>query len=331
MSLQWAAPARRPALAGYGTHTTRIMFRAAPPAAPQRLLPPGYARRHFARIPAGLKPTYGLVSRFGLVAFASSLDQIGVIAGSAEDCGVVLAEIAGRDDKDMTTWDRPCPNPLAQIGQGVKGLRIGLPAEFFGESVEPAVKEAVLAAAMPSLAYAVPAYYLISSAEAAANLARFDGVRYGCRSESREDFTRLVQNTRREGFGQEVKRRIMLGNYALSSRYYEAYYQNAARVRTQIIREFSEQFESCDVLLTPAAPTAAYPVGEQPPVRMYQNDFCTVPMNLAGLPAISTVCGYDAAGMPIGMSLTGRAFSEATIIGAADVFERNFARREAAV
>lgn len=291
----------------------------------------------------GLKPTYGLVSRFGLVAFASSLDQIGVIAGSAEDCGAVLAAIAGRDEKDMTTWNKPKINPLEKLGQSIKGLKIGIPAEFYSDAVEPVVKKAVLEAArfyeqqgcrliqtaMPSLTYAVPAYYLVSSAEAASNLSRFDGVRYGYGSEKGDDFQRRIKHTRQKGFGWEVKRRIMLGNYALSSGFYEGYYQNAVRVCAQIKREFTEQFETCDMLLTPTAPITAYPIGERPPLRMYMDDFCTVPVNLAGLPAVSTVCGYSENGMPIGMSLIGRAFSEAMLIGAADLFERNFTRREA--
>lgn len=291
----------------------------------------------------GLKPTYGLVSRFGLVAFASSLDQIGVIAGSAEDCGAVLAAIAGRDEKDMTTWNKPKINPLEKLGQSIQALKIGIPAEFYSDAVEPAVKEVVLGAArfyerqgctliqtaMPSLAYAVPAYYLISSAEAASNLSRFDGVRYGYRSEKSDDFHSQIKHTRQEGFGREVKRRIMLGNYALSGGFYNKYYQNAVQVCAQIKREFAEQFETCDLLLTPTAPRPAYPIGEKPPVRMYMDDFCTVPVNLAGLPAVSTVCGYSENGMPIGMSLIGRAFSEAILIGAADLFEQNFTRREA--
>lgn len=293
----------------------------------------------------GLKPTYGLVSRFGLVAFASGLDQIGVIAKSAEDCAMVLAQIAGRDQKDMTTWNKPTVNPLERLGKSIRGLRIGTPAEYYGSSTAPAVREAVLRAAqfyaeqgcvlvetaMPSLEYAVPAYYLLSSAQAAANLARYDGLRYGFRETSGDGFAGQLRQTRETGFGREVKRRILLGNYALSAEFYADYYQNAARIQTRIIREFARQFEQCDLLLTPTAPTAAYPKAERPPVKNYMDDFCAAPVNLAGLPAISTVCGYDEQGMPIGMSLIGPAFSENLLIGAADAFEQAFVRREAEI
>ena len=270
----------------------------------------------------GLKPTYGAVSRWGLIAFASSLDQIGVVAKSAADAGSL-------------------------IGSDISGIKVGVPKEFFGDGLNDEVKQAVLGAAeyykklgcemievsLPSLEYAVSAYYLISSAEAASNLSRFDGIKYGYRSGLGEDYSDLIKNSRREGFGNEVKRRIMLGNYALCSGYYDAYYKNATRIRTQIRKEYADIFDKCDVILTPTAPTTAYKIGEQEndPVKMYLADIYTVTVNIAGLPAISTTCGYDKNGMPIGMSLIGRAFDEKTIISVCDRFERDFDRKEAAL
>lgn len=291
----------------------------------------------------GLKPTYGAVSRWGLIAFASSLDQIGVIASNAFDTGYVLNSIYGYDENDATSSHSPEGDYTALTGSDISSLKIGIPKEFLDGSSED-VKKAVLKAAdfyrslgceiiecsLPSLEYAVSAYYLISSAEAAANLSRFDGIKYGFRSGLGDDFNDLIKNSRREGFGDEVKRRIMLGNYALCSGYYDAYYNNARRIRTQIRKEYSEIFKSCDVILTPTAPTTAYKIGEQEsdPVKMYLSDICTVTVNIAGLPAISTTCGYDQNGMPIGMSLTGRAFDEKTIIAVCDRFEKDFDRKE---
>ena len=292
----------------------------------------------------GLKPTYGTVSRWGLIAFASSLDQIGVIAKSAEDTGYMLEGIYGYDENDATSSKKSEGNYNSLIGSDVNKLKIGVPKEFFGDGLNDEVKTAVLNAveyykklgceivdvSLPSLEYAVSAYYLISSAEAASNLSRFDGIKYGLRSGLGEDFNDLIKNSRREGFGQEVKRRIMLGNYALCSGYYYAYYKNATRIRTQIRNEYSDIFSKCDVMLTPTAPTTAYKIGEQEndPVKMYLADIYTVTVNIAGLPAISTTCGYDSKGLPIGMSLIGKAFDEKTIIAVCDRFEKDFERKE---
>lgn len=295
----------------------------------------------------GLKPTYGAVSRWGLIAFASSLDQIGVIANSAFDTGYVLNGIYGHDANDATSSKNAEGGYTSLVGSDISKLKIALPKEFFGEGIADDVKRAVLSAAeyykslgcelvecsLPSLEYAVSAYYLISSAEAASNLSRFDGIKYGYRSGLGEDFNDLIKNSRREGFGDEVKRRIMLGNYALCSGYYDAYYKNATRIRTQLRREYADIFEKCDVILTPTAPTTAYKIGQQEndPVKMYLADICTVTVNIAGLPAISTTCGYDRDHMPIGMSLIGKAFDEKTIIAVCDRFERDFDREEAAL
>mgnify|MGYP002792580178 FL=1 len=292
----------------------------------------------------GLKPTYGTVSRWGLIAFASSLDQIGVIAKSAEDTGYMLEGIYGYDENDATSSKKSEGNYNSLIGSDVNKLKIGVRKEFFGDGLNDEVKTAVLNAveyykklgceivdvSLPSLEYAVSAYYLISSAEAASNLSRFDGIKYGLRSGLGEDFNDLIKNSRREGFGQEVKRRIMLGNYALCSGYYDAYYKNATRIRTQIRNEYSDIFSKCDVMLTPTAPTTAYKIGEQEndPVKMYLADIYTVTVNIAGLPAISTTCGYDSKGLPIGMSLIGKAFDEKTIIAVCDRFEKDFERKE---
>ena len=294
----------------------------------------------------GLKPTYGTVSRWGLIAFASSLDQIGVVANSAEDTAYVLNTIYGYDENDATTSQKSMGDYTSMVGEDISKLKIGVPKEFF-EGTDDEVREAVLKAAdyyknlgceivecsLPSLKYAVAAYYLISSAEAASNLPRFDGIKYGYRSNVGEDYNELIKNTRREGFGNEVKHRIMLGNYALCSGYYDAYYNNARRIRTQIRNEYSAIFEKCDVILTPTAPTTAYKIGEQEndPVKMYTADICTVTVNIAGLPAISTTCGYDKNGMPIGMSLTGKAFDEKTIVAVCDKFEKDFDRKECAL
>ncbi|MCI5946607.1 MAG: Asp-tRNA(Asn)/Glu-tRNA(Gln) amidotransferase subunit GatA [Oscillospiraceae bacterium] len=295
----------------------------------------------------GLKPTYGRVSRYGLVAFASSLDQIGPIAKSAEDCAVILNAIAGYDPHDGTSSKNEVPDFTAKIGRDIKGMKIAVPKEFYAEGIDDEVRKAVLAAAdyykslgaelvdcsMPSLKYAVAAYYLISSAEASSNLSRFDGIKYGHRSEEGENFAELISNSRREGFGEEVKRRIMLGNYALSSGYYDAYYGKAMALKQKIREEYENIFTGCDVILTPTAPTVAYGVNENisDPAKMYQADICTVTVNIASLPGISTTCGYDSKGMPIGMSIIGKKWDEATIIQAADAFEKNFTRQNASL
>ena len=292
----------------------------------------------------GLKPTYGTISRYGLIAFASSFDQIGTMAKSAEDCGILLNAIAGADEFDSTCRRQKGENYLSKIGKGVKNLKIALPKEFFGDEIEVSVKSAVFEAAqtykkmgaeiievsLPDLKYAVAAYYLISSAEAASNLSRYDGIKYGHRSQKGGSYEEVIKNSRREGFGNEVKHRIMLGNYALSSGYYDAYYNKAVLIRQKLKNDLEEIFKTCDFILTPTAPTTAYEIGsfDKNPVKMYSADICTVLANIAGLPAISTPCGYDASGLPIGMNLMGKANAESTLIGAADAFENEFERKE---
>ncbi len=295
----------------------------------------------------GLKPTYGAVSRWGLIAFASSLDQIGIIAKSAEDTGYMLNGIYGFDENDATSSKNAKGNYMKLVGTNINNLTIGIPKEFFGDGLNNEVKTAVMTAieyyktlgckiinvSLPSLEYAVSAYYLISSAEAASNLSRFDGIKYGFRNGLGEDYNELIKLSRSEGFGNEVKRRILLGNYALCSGYYDAYYKNATRIRAKLKNEYTKIFEQCDVILTPTAPAAAYKIGEQEndPVKMYLADIYTVTANIAGLPAISTTCGYNSHGLPVGMSLTGRAFDEETIIAVCDRFERDFVRKEAVI
>ena len=287
----------------------------------------------------GIKPTYSRVSRYGLVAFASSLDQIGPIAKDSHDCGIILNAICGYDPHDGTSSHENVPDFTAKIGQSVKGMKIALPAEFFAEGISDEIREAVLKAAdeykamgaeivecnMPSLKYAVPAYYLLACAEATSNLARYDGIKYGHRTKDAESYEQLVIKSRSEGFGDEVKRRILLGNYALSSGYYDAYYGKAMALRQLIRQEYNDIFEKCDLVLTPTTPTVAYrPDQIEDPVQMYQADICTVTVNIAGLPALSTPCGYDKNGMPIGMSIIGKKFDEATILQVADAYEQGF-------
>lgn len=286
----------------------------------------------------GLKPTYGRVSRFGLVAFASSLDQIGPITKNVEDSAFVLQAIAGHDPFDSTSANVDVPDYLSALTGDVKGLRIGVPKELIGEGIDPEVREAVLAAlkqlesmgatwaevSMPHTEYAVPAYYLLSSSEASSNLARFDGVRYGVRADNAENLIELYKESRSQGFGPEVKRRIMLGTYALSSGYYDAYYKKAQQVRTLIINDFKEVFNQFDVILHPTTPTTAFKIGDKvdDPVKMYLEDICTVPVNLAGLPAISVPCGLASNGMPIGLQIVGKTFDEATILRVAHAYEQ---------
>lgn len=288
----------------------------------------------------GIKPTYSRVSRFGLVAFASSFDQIGPIAKSSADCGIILNQICGFDMHDGTSSKNEVPDFNAKIGQPLKGMKIALPAEFYAAGIDDEIKASVLAAAekykelgaelidcsMPSLKYAIPAYYLISSAEAASNLSRYDGIKYGHRAKDAESYEELIKHSRSEGFGDEVKRRILLGNYALSSGYYDAYYGKAMALRQVIRDEYDEIFTKCDAILTPTTPAVAYRPEEQvsDPVKMYQADICTVTVNIAGLPAISTPCGYNAQGMPIGMSIIGKRFDEKTVIQLADAYEQTF-------
>jgi len=285
----------------------------------------------------GLKPTYGRVSRYGLVAFASSLDQIGPLTKDVEDAALLLGAISGRDPLDATSSARPVPDYLATLKDGVAGLTVGVPSEYFVEGADPEVLAAVragvdaLAAAgakvtevsLPHTPYAVATYYLVATAEASSNLSRYDGVRYGHRAAGAKDLLEMYMASREGGFGTEVKRRIMLGTYALSAGYYDAYYRKAQQVRTLILRDFEAAFQSVDVLVTPTSPTGAFPIGERTadPLKMYLSDIFTISVNLAGLPAISVPCGLDGAGCPIGMQVIGRAFDEATVLRTAWVFE----------
>ncbi|NDL67582.1 Asp-tRNA(Asn)/Glu-tRNA(Gln) amidotransferase subunit GatA [Anaerotalea alkaliphila] len=286
----------------------------------------------------GMKPTYGRVSRYGLVAFASSLDQIGPLTKDVRDAALALNLICGHDPMDSSSAPLEVPDFTASLGQDVAGMRIALPRAFMGEGIQREVKEAVLAAAarfeamgavveevdLTMTDMALPAYYLISSAEASSNLARFDGIKYGHRAKSYDNLLDLYKQTREEGFGTEVKRRIMLGTYALSSGYYDAYYKKAQQVRTLIKGGFDEIFAAYDLILTPTGPTTAFKLGAKTadPVAMYLNDICTVPVNIAGLPAISMNCGFDDLGLPIGLQLVGKAFDEHSILKAADAYEK---------
>ena len=287
----------------------------------------------------GMKPTYGTVSRYGLVAFASSFDQIGPLAHSAKDCASLLDTISGHDPFDGTSANKKM-NFTSKLGQNIKGLKLALPKEFFEEGIDSEVRIAVLKAveeykkmgaeivevSMPSLKYAIAAYYLIASAEASSNLARYDGIKFGYCSPSAKTYQERIQRSRSEGFGDEVKRRILLGTYALSSGYYDAYYKKALYVQQKIKAEYKNIFDTCDAIITPTAPTTAYKIGEieGDSVKMYLADICTVTVNIAGLPAVSTTCGYNAIGMPIGMSVVGKAFDDATVLQIADAFEVNF-------
>lgn len=286
----------------------------------------------------GMKPTYGAVSRYGLIAFASSLDQIGPLTRDVRDSALVLSAIAGHDKRDATSVAREYGDYGAKLGQSIRGMKIALPGEFFGEGLQSEIRQSILAAAktmeqqgaeivqvsMPALKNALPAYYVISSAEASSNLARFDGIKYGFRSENFEGIEQLYERSRSEGFGAEVKRRIMLGSFVLSAGYYDAYYKKALEVRTLIKREFERVLQTCDMILAPVAPTTAYRLGEKTgdPLQMYLGDIYTVPVNIAGLPALSLPCGKDAEGLPIGMQLIGRAFGEAELYQAAYAFEQ---------
>ncbi|HAN44637.1 MAG TPA: Asp-tRNA(Asn)/Glu-tRNA(Gln) amidotransferase subunit GatA, partial [Ruminococcaceae bacterium] len=270
----------------------------------------------------------------------SSLDQIGPIASSAEDCAILLNEIAGFDPHDGTSAKKPKQDYTSKIGKPVKGLKIALPKEFFGDGIDDDVRQAVLNAAkayedmgaklvevsLPALEYAISAYYLIASAEASSNLSRYDGIKFGYRTAEAQNYEQLIRKSRTEGFGDEVKRRILLGTYALCSGYYDAYYKKALAVRQELKRQYAEIFENCDVMLTPTAPSTAYGIDENidNPVKMYLADICTVTVNIAGLPAISTTCGYGSNGMPIGMSIVGKAFDDAAVVQFADAFERSF-------
>ncbi|MBQ3226859.1 MAG: Asp-tRNA(Asn)/Glu-tRNA(Gln) amidotransferase subunit GatA [Clostridia bacterium] len=290
----------------------------------------------------GLKPTYGSVSRYGLIAFASSLDQIGPMTKDVKDCAMVLDQIAGYDAKDSTSVNIQHPNFEAALTGDIRGLKIGVPQEYFGQGISEEVTAAVNAAlsnmkaegaefsdmSLPLNEYALPAYYMISSAEASSNLARFDGVKYGYRAENFNDLIDLYCQTRSEGFGAEVKRRIMIGTYALSSGYYDAYYKKAQQVRTMIMNDFGKAFETYDVLVTPASPTTAFGIGEKTsdPLEMYMADICTVSVNIGGLPAIVIPCGYDKNGLPIGIQIIGKPFDEATVLNAAYALEKTITK-----
>ena len=285
----------------------------------------------------GLKPTYGLVSRYGLVAYASSLDQIGPITKDVRDCATLLNILAGRDERDTTSIERPKVDYTAALKNDVKGLRIAVPKEFFGEGINEEVKakleEAIakykeLGAIVDEVSldvaeHALATYYIIACAEASSNLGRFDGIRYGHRSEKGDRLRDIYFNSRSEGFGPEVKRRIILGTYVLSSGYYDAYYKKAQKVRTLISNQFNEVFKNHDVILTPTSPTTAFEFNSKSsPLEMYLADICTVSVNVAGLPGISIPCGVDSKGMPVGMQLIGNKFQEETILNAAYTFEQ---------
>ncbi len=292
----------------------------------------------------GLKPTYGLVSRYGLVAFASSLDQIGPLTKDVTDSAMLLNLIAGHDDKDSTSIDMEKKDYTKSLINDVKGMKIGLPKEYIGEGVNEEVRNAVLAVAkkyeeMGAIVeecsldvgkYSTAVYYIIACAEASSNLGRFDGIRYGYRTEKFDNLKDIYKNSRSEGFGPEVKRRIILGTYVLSSGYYDAYYKKAQKVRTVIKNSFNKLFEKYDILLSPTSPTTAFKIGEKSnnPVEMYLADSCTVPVNIGGLPAISMPCALDSKGLPIGLQLIGKAFDEEKIFRAAYTYEQNTNFRE---
>ena len=285
----------------------------------------------------GLKPTYGRISRYGIIAFASSMDQVGPMTKDVRDSALLLQVLAGHDPADSTSAHRPVPSYTSALLGEIKGLRIGVPREYFVSGMQAEVEKAVRRAidelknqgavveeiSLPHTEYAVAVYYIIATAEASSNLARYDGMRYGYRADAK-DLTETYMITRDEGFGAEVKRRIMLGTYALSAGYYDAYYSKAQRVRTLIQRDFAEAFRRCDVIVTPTAPTTAFRIGEKirDPLQMYLSDIYTISTNLAGLPALSLPCGLDSEGMPIGMQIIGKHFDEPTLLRAAHHYEQ---------
>ena len=287
----------------------------------------------------GMKPTYGRVSRYGLVAYASSLDQIGPITKDVTDCAHILNIIAGRDEMDSTSLDVQVPDFTKALVQDVKGLKIGLPKEYFVKGMDPEVEAAVkngvkeleklgaevVEISLPNTDYAISTYYLIAPAEAATNLARYDGVSYGERAEDTSDLVEMMTKTRTQYLGEEVKRRIMIGNYALSAGYYDAYYLKALKVRRLVKEDYDKAFKDVDVIICPAAPSVAYKIGEKiaNPLEMYLQDACTVPLNLAGLPGISVPCGYNKDKMPIGMQIIGKALDEETILRVAYTYEQS--------
>ena len=288
----------------------------------------------------GLKPTYGRISRFGLVAFASSLDQIGIFGQASKDVAEVLQVIAGRDAHDSTTANVEVSNYADEIGKDINGRRIGVPRALFGEGLDDEVRNAVeqsienyrsLGAEivdidLPNSKYSIAVYYIIATAEASSNLARFDGVRYGFRAENAHELREMYMKTREEGFGVEVKRRIMLGTYVLSSGYYDAYYAKAQKVRTLLKQDFLDAFDRCDAIITPTAPTVAFKIGEKSddPLAMYLSDVYTASANLAGIPGISVPCGLSSEGLPIGLQLVGKHWSEDVLLNLASAYENQF-------
>lgn len=288
----------------------------------------------------GLKPTYGRISRFGLVAFASSLDQIGIFGQTSKDVADVLGAVAGRDKNDSTTADVEVPDYAAEIDKDIKGKRIGVPRALFGEGLDDEVRSAVersidnyrslgaeiVDVELPNAKYGIAVYYIICTAEASSNLARFDGVRYGFRAEDAGGLRQMYMKTREEGFGAEVKRRIMLGTYVLSSGYYDAYYSKAQKVRTLLKQDYERAFERCDAILTPTSPTTAFKLGERSddPLAMYLSDIYTVSANLTGTPGISVPCGLSSENLPVGLQLIGTHWSEATLLNLANVYEKQF-------
>jgi aspartyl-tRNA(Asn)/glutamyl-tRNA(Gln) amidotransferase subunit A len=286
----------------------------------------------------GLKPTYGRVSRYGIVAFASSLDQLGPMTRDVRDCAVALQAVAGHDPRDSTSIPADTPDYAAGLTGKLKGLTIGLPKEYFVSGIDPEVEAAVKAAAdvlkengarvkeisLPHTKYAVACYYIVAPAEASANLARYDGIRYGLRAGGKMDLAELFEASRTEGFGPEVTLRIIVGTYVLSSGYYDAYYLKAQRVRTLIKDDFLEAFESCDALLAPVAPTPPFKLGEKTddPIKMYLNDIFTIPVNLAGLPGLAIPCGFSKSGLPIGMQLIGKPLDEMTLLNIGYTYEQ---------
>ena len=286
----------------------------------------------------GLMPTYGRVSRYGLIAFASSLDHIGPLSKTVKDAAIVLRTIAGRDPMDSTSADVPVPDYVADLDKPVRGMKLGVAKEYFGEGLDDEVRHAVEAAidklktlgceivpvSLPHTPYAIPTYYLIATAEASANLARFDGVRYGHRARGVKTLSEMYRRSREEGFGAEVKRRIMLGTYALSTGYYDAYYLKAQKVRTLLTRDFDEAFRKVDAIVTPTSPTAAFRLGEKSndPLAMYLADIYTVTADLAGIPGISVPCGETKEKLPIGLQILGKHFGESTILRVAHAYEQ---------
>ena len=286
----------------------------------------------------GLMPTYGRVSRYGLIAFASSLDRIGPLTKTVKDAAIVLRAIAGRDPMDATSAEVPVPDYVAQLEKPVRGLRLGVAKEYFGEGLDPEVKKAVEAAiqklaqlgceivpvSLPHTEYAIPTYYIVATAEASSNLARFDGVRYGYRAGDARTLSEMYRRSRDHGFGAEVKRRIMLGTYALSAGYYDAYYLKAQKVRTLLVRDFEEAFKKVDAIVTPTSPTAAFKLGEKvdDPLAMYLADIFTVTADLAGIPGISIPCGETKENLPVGLQILGKHFDEATILRVAHAYEQ---------